>query len=185
MRRSVWLSGLFALALLGCSDDTVTPAPDTRARDVGILGDRPAGEVSLADRGTGEAQGTTLSATLTGAQEVPPVTTSATGSASATLNAAKTQISVTVTYTGLTNITAAHIHVGAAGVDGPVIFTLAAGTFTSPLNKTLAAADLTPQAAQNINTFAEAVTALLAGNTYVNIHTTQYPDGEIRGQLMP
>ncbi|MDI7276505.1 MAG: CHRD domain-containing protein, partial [Anaerolineae bacterium] len=89
----MWLSGLFSLALLGCSDDTVAPAPEMRAGDIGMLGDRPAGEGLLADRGPGEAQGTTLSATLSGAQEVPPVSTSATGSASATLNAAQTEIS--------------------------------------------------------------------------------------------
>jgi hypothetical protein len=59
----------------------------------------------------------------------------------------------------------------------------APATFTSPLTKTLTSADFTADAANGINTFSDAVNAILAGNTYINVHTQQFPDGEIRGQF--
>src|SRR5262249_3987625 len=56
---------------------------------------------------------------------------------------------------------------------------IASGQFTT----TLTAADFRPDPADGINTFQDAVNAMLSGNTYFNIHTTQYPGGEIRGQI--
>ena len=47
------------------------------------------------------------------------------------------------------------------------------------------AADLQPQPAAGVTTFADAVQAILSGRTYINVHTQQNPNGEIRGQLGP
>ena len=125
-----------------------------------------------------------FSATLSGASEVPAVTTTASGSATVNIitDSEVTEINYKVTYSGLSGpVVAAHIHVGAVGVAGPVILPFTVGP--SPFSGTLKEADLTP--AGGVNTFAQAIDAIRAGNTYVNLHTALNPPGEIRGQLKP
>ena len=127
-----------------------------------------------------------LDSTLTGAQEVPPVVTTATGTGSVSLSPSNGTIVATLTTTGLTNVTAAHIHVGAPGAEGDPIFTLyttADGPFPATLTKTLTAADFTP--APGIATFRDALGVIRGGGAYFNVHTTANPDGEIRGQITP
>ena len=117
------------------------------------------------------AQG--FSATLSGAAEVPAVATSGSGTAVVVLNNTQTQFTYSVTYTGLSSgVTASHIHRAAVGVNGGVIF-----GFAPPLGTTSGSFNgvVNPTAAQ--------VADLLAGLYYVNIHTTNFPGGEIRGQL--
>ena len=139
----------------------------------------PGGEI----RGQVAAVPTTFTATLTGAAERPaPVATAGSGRATVTIDPAATQLAVQVNVSGLSNVTAAHIHVGSANVAGPIIFPLATA-FTSPLVKTLTAADLTPQASVGASSFSDAVARLFEGNAYVNVHTAANPGGEIRGQL--
>jgi len=122
---------------------------------------------------------------MSGRQEVPPVVSAGSGTATLVLDGARTTITVTVAFSGLTNLTEAHIHVGEIGVDGPIIFSLASGSFSSPLVVTLTAADLIPRPAQGITSFSDAVVAIQEGRTYVNLHTLAFPDGEIRGQVGP
>jgi hypothetical protein len=76
---------------------------------------------------------------------------------------------------------AAHIHLGGVGQNGGIILPLKAGP--SPMSGTLKAADLKPTG--NVSTFADAIDAIRAGSTYVNLHTAANPGGEIRGQLKP
>lgn len=111
------------------------------------------------------------SITLSGANEVPPVSSSAAGSGTVTV---KDDGSVTakVTVTGMT-ATAAHIHMGAAGTNGPVIV---------PFTKT---ADNTFEAAAGAKMTPEQLAAYKAGNTYVNVHSAANPGGEVRAQLKP
>jgi hypothetical protein len=111
------------------------------------------------------------SITLSGANEVPPVSSSAAGSGNV---AVKDDGSVTakVTVTGMT-ATAAHIHMGAAGSNGPVIV---------PFTKT---ADNTFEAAAGAKMTPEQLAAYKAGNTYVNVHSAANPGGEVRAQLKP
>jgi hypothetical protein len=118
----------------------------------------------------------TVTATLSGAQEVPPVATAGTGSAVLSVNAATGAINGTVTFSGLTSLAlAAHIHQAAAGVNGPIIIPLTGGVgLTSGTWTVTAGAVLT--AAQ--------LGALQTGGLYIQIHTQIFPDGEIRGQLM-
>lgn len=130
-----------------------------------------------------------LSATLSGAQEVPPVATSGTGSFTGTLNEAQTEISFTLTASGLTlsRITASHIHVAPVGVNGPIILFLfnraTEGVFTGTKSGILTPASLIPRPAVGVNNFADAVQKILTGNAYVNLHTDDHPGGEIRGQV--
>lgn len=108
--------------------------------------------------------------TLNGSLEVPANTSTATGSFVGTYNKTTKVISYTINYNGITP-TAWHIHKGAVGVNGGVIFALGT-TFNTAYSSTTAA--LT----------AEQETDLMAGNYYVNIHSASKPGGEIRGQLI-
>lgn len=118
---------------------------------------------------------------MSGAQEVPPVTTSATGEGTAVVSPDGSTITYIVTYSGLSGAAvAAHIHTGAVGVSGGVILPLTVSA--SPMVGTLTASNFTPSG--TITTFAQAVAAIQAGNTYFNIHTAAHPGGEIRGQIV-
>jgi CHRD domain-containing protein len=128
---------------------------------------------------------------LTGSQQVGPVTTAAFGMATVRLIDNGTAISFRVIVCDIINVTASHIHVGAAGTNGPVIIPFIHGVlFSSPHGcKTLAegtrtAVDLNTKASPSITSWNDFVKALLAGNTYINVHTTANPGGEIRGQLV-
>ncbi len=121
-------------------------------------------DVAPADAGTE----TVFEATLSGAQEVPVVTTTASGTATITLNAARTVISYVVRHT-IPTATAGHIHIGAPGTNGGV-----AVPFTSVGAEITGMATVTP--AQ--------VASLESGEMYVNLHTTANPGGELRGQVL-
>jgi hypothetical protein len=111
----------------------------------------------------------TFQATLTGAQEVPANPSTATGSATLTFNTNTKIFTLSVTHS-IASPTNGHIHKGAVGVSGPPVFPFI--TFTSPISFTSTALDATQEADLN------------AGLYYVNIHTTAYTGGEIRGQLL-
>lgn len=111
----------------------------------------------------------TQTVTLSGSNEVPPVTTSATGTATVTI---KPDHSVVVkeSVTGMT-ATASHIHEAAAGTNGPVIV-----PFTKTGDNTFAAADTAKLTDSQYESFK-------AGKLYVNVHSAAHPGGEIRAQL--
>jgi len=114
-----------------------------------------------------------FTATLNGASETPPNASTATGMASFTYNPTTHVLSGSVTFSGIVSATTvAHIHMGAVGVAGNPVFTLeASGPFASPINYTSPALSSTQ--------FGD----LVAGMYYVNIHSVDFPNGEIRGQL--
>lgn len=108
---------------------------------------------------------------LTGAQETPPVTTSASGTGTITINPDKS-VAGTIKTTGIDG-TVAHIHVGAPGQAGPPIITLskgADGTWSVPGGSVLTD---------------EQYASFKAGNLYVNVHSAEHKPGEIRDQLKP
>lgn len=106
---------------------------------------------------------------LQGSQEVPPVSTTASGSGIITINPDRS-VGGSITTSGI-NATAAHIHVGAAGTNGPVIV---------PLTKTSDNVWSVPAGAK----LTEAQYAShVARNLYVNVHSAAHPGGEIRGQI--
>ncbi len=132
----------------------------------------------------------TMEAVLTGAAEVPVVTTPGLGLATVTFDSAANELRYSITFSNLLGpANAGHIHAGGPADRGPVIL-----PFTRPgppaatlgsFSGTLTAADLIPDVGTGINTFADAVRAIESGNAYVNIHSTTFPEGEIRGQLRP
>ncbi|MGH7492351.1 MAG: CHRD domain-containing protein [bacterium] len=116
-------------------------------------------------------------AKLTGGQENPPVSTTATGGGMFVLNEDQTELSYNVSVIGLSgDITASHFHNGATGVNGPVVRNIAFvdGVSSGVWSSTDATQPLTPALLE----------ALLAGNLYVNAHTAANPSGEIRGQVL-
>jgi hypothetical protein len=112
-----------------------------------------------------------IKVTLTGDQEVPPVRTAASGNGTITVSSDKS-VSGSITTTGV-DATAAHIHDGPAGKNGPVIIPLTKG----PDNTWSVAAGAKLTDAQ--------YASYLAGNLYVNVHSAANKGGEIRGQLIP
>ena len=114
---------------------------------------------------------TAMSARLSGANEVPPTATSASGSVEASLDKKSNELSWTVTYSGLSGpATGAHFH-------GPAMPGANAGVVV-PLTGDMAS----PMKGKSTLTAAQAAD-LLAGKWYMNVHTTANPGGEIRGQV--
>src|SRR5437667_531638 len=107
---------------------------------------------------------------LRGDQEVPPTPSVATGGCMAQLNQPSSQMTITCVH-DVVGATLMHIHRGAPGVNGPIVFDL--GNPATPVNATWSG--MTPAD----------IADLLAGNLYVNIHTAGRPAGEIRGQMLP
>ena len=123
-----------------------------------------------------------------GDQEVPAVTTLAQGQAHFKLSADGTQLSYKLNVANLDGIRFAHIHLGAAGSNGPVVVFLLQpqSPSTGRVNGTLAEGTIT--AAALIGPLAghplsDLIAALESGNAYVNVHTDAHPGGEIRGQI--
>jgi Cu/Zn superoxide dismutase len=120
--------------------------------------------------------GQTLGAVLTPSQEVPATTVSGFGNSTVTFDAARQNITVTITATNLgAAINNFHIHEAPAGVNGPVVVNLIGlgGTF---VNGTMTGTfPIDPAVAQRL--------LQNPSNFYVNVHTTAFPGGAIRGQL--
>jgi CHRD domain-containing protein len=118
-----------------------------------------------------QAETITYRATLNGAAEVPPNKTGGTGTATATIDTDLKMLSYTVQYSGLSGpATAGHFHGPAgAGKNAAVLIPIMA-PLGSPIHGMARLSD------------AE-IAAFQAGNVYVNIHTKEYPEGEIRGQM--
>lgn len=122
---------------------------------------------------------------LSGSETVPPVTVAAVGTVSLKATAGAIDYLLNIEPMPTTPITRIHIHV--AGGGDPIIFTLfnsLDGAFTNPLTGTLSVFDLQPRPANGINTFADAVAAIRAGNAYVDVHTSGNPGGELRGAVV-
>lgn len=105
---------------------------------------------------------------LTGAAEVPPTDSAATGTAEVTLDTEAKTVTWVFTHDGLSgDMTASHIH-------GPAAATEAAGPVIDTTSETMeGTAPITDEQAAD----------LMAGKYYFNVHTEKFPDGEIRGQL--
>jgi len=111
----------------------------------------------------------TFNATLNGTSEVPSNASAAIGLATLTYNPNTKIFSIGVTH-NLAAVTGGHIHKGATGVNGEVVFPFLSNT--SPIDYTSVA--LTDAQLSDLN----------AGLYYVNLHTASFPSGEIRGQLI-
>lgn len=150
---------------------------------------------------TGET--TELHATVVGIQEVVAGTiiTNATGTFKATINNDST-LTYTLTYKDLSSsVLQSHIHVGATKVAGDITIFLCSNlgngpaatpacpddaTHSGTVTRTISAADVTNLAAgQGIpaGDFKDVVRAIVSHVTYVNVHSVNFPNGEIRGQI--
>ena len=148
VRRSLWLSSVTVAALLaaGCAQESAQQQMASAA---------PSGSNVM----------------LSGNQEVPPVSTAATGTGLITVLMDRS-VSGSVTTSGVAG-SAAHIHLAAPGQNGPVIV---------PLNKTGDNVWSVPPAIRLNDAQYE---AYRLGNLYVNVHSAANPSGEIRGQIKP
>jgi hypothetical protein len=125
----------------------------------------------------------TIPVTLKGSEEVHPVQTEAIGVAEFTQTGMEYR-AYSVNATNIQGATAGHIHLGAKGENGPVVFTLF--KYDKPMNEVSENGTITadkfegPMAGKQMSDLA---TAGVKGMLYVNIHTEQNPNGEIRGQV--
>ncbi|MGE6539183.1 CHRD domain-containing protein [Bacillus luti] len=128
-------------------------------------------------------------AKLRGRNEVPPVETDALGQAIFKLSRDELSLKFKLDLFNIENVVVAHLHLGAKGTNGPVVaflfgpitnpVSIECATFTGAINQN----DLVgPLAGQLLDDLVEEI---VSGNIYINIHTVQYPNGEIRGQLYP
>lgn len=114
-----------------------------------------------------------LSGKLQGAQEAPPTPSRGTGAAYALVDMSDNSVYLTGSYTGLTTAsTLAHVHLANPGTTGNPIFPIRHSSHTAG----------TVHAVATVT--AEQMPSILAGGSYVNIHSSTNPGGEIRGQLV-
>jgi hypothetical protein len=156
----------------------------------GVLG---VGAVAIASQNDGQTE------RLTGFEEVPALSTPGVGTFQASINTAASEMRYTLTFSGLESAaTQAHIHFENPTNNGPIVVFLCsnlpnppAGTQACPaaggtIQGTIRPANIGAGAADQglaAGEFAEFVRAVRAGATYVNVHSTGRPNGEIRAQL--
>lgn len=129
-----------------------------------------------------------FAATLTGPDENPPTTSSGTGYVSFLLSQTDKTLYYSLQVTAATSqINAAHIHLAPEGKNGPIVVLLcgsggpACGQEGIVATGSITASSLTgPLAGKSLS---DLLNAMNSGDTYVNVHTANFPDGELRGQV--
>lgn len=137
--------------------------------------DKPAKDVSL------------FQADLTGAGEFPARATAAVGTVGLYVDG--NTVDYTIEVHGITAITGAHIHSGAAGANGSIRIALYPGpgtnfsaTPTGGVEGILISGSFNSSQVTGV-TYEELLNQMRAGTAYANVHTTQFPGGEMRGQV--
>ncbi|SFE73574.1 CHRD domain-containing protein [Paenibacillus algorifonticola] len=125
---------------------------------------------------------------LKGRNEVPPVKTAATGDAILRLNRTNNQLLFKLVIRNINRVTQAHIHLGKRGENGPVVaflfgpskfgITVRRGVIRGILRNNDLVGPLKGK------TIRDLIREFERGNAYVNVHTIQNPNGEIRGQIV-
>jgi hypothetical protein len=143
-----------------------------------------------------DAGATSFATNMSGFNETPPILTNGSGTFHLTIHG--NSATYTETFSGLTsNVTQSHIHFAERGVAGGVFVFLCSnlgnGDATTPacpaaggtVTGTITAANIRGVAGQNIpaGDFQALVRILRSGDGYVNVHTVNFPAGEIRGQV--
>jgi hypothetical protein len=161
------------------------------------------GLLAIAVAATTAQTGNSFRTNLTGYEEVPVISTTGGGSFRARVSGDGTTIDYTLNYSGLSNAFAAHIHFGQMSVNGGVSAFLCGGgdkpacpPSGGTVTGTIDAADIIGPTGQGIapGEIGELISAMMAGVTYVNVHTNDlvdppntgpgdFPGGEIRGQI--
>jgi len=171
---AVVLGGVMVAGTLSsCDDDNDNNVTTGVAGRGGTTGAGGFGGTSTG--GAGGINATTFTMQMSGAQEVPPNPSPATANVTVILNRNTGAVTVTGTFQNLTsNATAAHIHGPAAvGVNAAVLVPLTVPSATSGA--------VTGTGTMSTGQMDE----MLGGMTYVNIHSANYPEGEIRAQITP
>lgn len=124
---------------------------------------------------------------LSGDQEVPPVETRATGQAIFKLSKDGSELTYKLIVANIENVTMAHIHFAPAGQNGDPVVWLYPDTPPPVLiegrtNGILAQGVITSENITDM-TLEVLLANMAAGNTYVNVHTSEFTRGEIRGQI--
>lgn len=148
---------------------------------------------------TAPAWAETIRADLVGYEEVPAISTEASGDFRARIDRNRNLLTYELTYENLSSgVLQAHIHFGQPGVNGGIAIFLCsnlgngpAGTPACPgptsgaVSGTVEAGDVVGPAGQGIapGEFGEVLDAIRARVTYVNVHSTSFPGGEIRGRI--
>ncbi|WP_438351756.1 CHRD domain-containing protein [Paenibacillus sp. FA6] len=124
---------------------------------------------------------------LSGRNQVPPVRTIATGNAVFRLNANATQLRFHLVINNISQVTQAHIHLGRRGRNGPVVaFLFGPSKFGISVRRGVVRGVLNSRdlvGPLQGKTLTDLIREIRAGNTYVNVHNVEHPDGEIRGQI--
>lgn len=139
--------------------------------------------------GAGGGSGRNFHADLSGDQEVPPIVTDTSGKANFHADRGETEIRFRLSVKngdGVLGAAGAHIHCAPAGQNGPVVAFLAAAVPGGLDGKVDIRATLTDANIVNAAcgaTVAELLDSMQAGNTYVNVHSSDHPGGVVRGQI--
>lgn len=168
---------IITLLLVGCSNKEVNPVSNQ-------LNKQDPAESLLKSSNNFQAH-------LNGGNEAVPVSTIAQGDAIFNLSKDGNSIHYKLICANIENVFMAHIHLAPAGTNGPIVVwlypsappaILISGRFDGVLAEgTITDADLRgPLAGQPL---AKLLSAMRSGDSYVNVHTNQYPGGEIRGQI--
>lgn len=126
-------------------------------------------------------------AELTGKEDVPPLETKTKGEAVFKVSKDGKELTYMLKIMDIEDVTAAHIHAGKMGVEGPPVAGLFGGPkkdgmFSGNLAKgTITGKDLVGPLAGK--TMGDLVTMIKNGEAYVNVHTIKHPGGEVRGQI--
>jgi hypothetical protein len=137
-----------------------------------------AGPAAAAKLGGADQGGRPFTTTLLGAAEVDPMTGAlgagdpdGSGLATLTVNPGQEQLCFELSVTDIAPAMAAHVHVGAAGINGPVVVTLVPPTSGFSSGCTFVSRDLARAIINNPEDY------------YVNVHNVDFPNGALRGQL--
>jgi len=140
------------------------------------------------------ATSTQANANLTGSQEVPLVSASTTGSGGVWFEQNGSGMSSWLSVWNGTDVTAAHLHCGDLGENGPAVVTLfensngvdVNGSLVSKAitNGDIADVNCTSVIGYDINTVSELAQAIRNGDIYMNVHDKEHPNGVVRGQLV-
>jgi rubrerythrin len=135
--------------------------------------------------GDGGEAGRTVTVSLSGEQEVPPVDTDASGETTLTLTRDPPELDYRLTVSNIENVVAAHIHIGNEGENGPVVAPLFSDDSGVSEDGVLATGTITEDdlvGPLEGKSFSE-LRSMVEKGAYVNVHTKEHPKGEIRGQI--
>lgn len=176
-RGGILTVALVVMILIGCSDSPTATPDQTTGGNNNVI------EEPIESRQPGVEM---YRSVMTGAEEVPAVSTLASGSASIHMSSDGGALVYAITVSGISDVTDAHIHVGARGEVGAPVVDLFDGTRSGEYNGLLVQGTIEPGdlvGSLSGMTLADLHTLITSGRAYLNVHTARHPAGEIRGQV--